>query len=122
MNHKMPTFILNTNCKKIDSIAEEIIHKKVRDHIVRVIEKSEEFVLTIVNEGMKMNFGVNDDPCAYCEVKNVGLLDPEQTKQLSLLICNEISEQLNINTKKIYLEFQSSDRHMWGWDSSTFAS
>lgn len=122
MNISMPTFILNTNYRDIDPVSEQIIHEKVRGFLSRVINKSEQYVLTIINSGINMNFGTKSDHCAYCEVKNVGSLKQEQTEELSDLICKEIYRQLNISSQRIYIEFQESERHMWGWDKKTFAS
>lgn len=117
----MPTFILKTNISSIDSHLELEIHNQIRSIISDSIGKSKEFVLTIVHQGVSMQFGETNNPCAYCELKNVGLLQPKITSQLSGLICSMIMEKINIASQQIYIEFQESERHLWGWNGKTFA-
>ena len=68
-----------------------------------------------------MQFGESSEPCAYAEIKNVGKLDATLTDSLSNRISSMISECLNIEKDRIYIEFQESERHLWGWNGKTFA-
>lgn len=117
----MPTFILETNLKKIASKLESSMHDKIRKLVASITGKSEDFVLTVLKAGIAMKFGPTDEPCAYCEIKSVGALSPENTQELSSLLCVQISKDLKIDPTRIYLEFQESAGHMWGWNGRTFA-
>ena len=117
----MPTFILETNRKEITPELESSMHDKIRMLVASTTGKSDDFVLTIFKAGTAMRFGQTDEPCAYCEIKSVGALSPENTHKLSSLLCAQISKDLKINPTKIYLEFQESAGHMWGWNGRTFA-
>ena len=101
----MPTFILNSNVPKPDSVQ---------------IDKSPDFVMTVLNFEQDLSFGNSSEPCAYAEVKNVGILDPDLTNFMSRDLCTLISSSLNVSEEKIYIEFQESERHLWGWNGKTF--
>ena len=77
--------------------------------------------MTVFHAGVSIRFGQADQFAAYCELKNVGTLSSKVTDELSRLICSLLTTKLDVNPKAIYIEFQESDRHLWGWDSSTFA-
>lgn len=117
----MPTFILHTNLKTIDPPTKEVLHQEIRGIIARCIGKSEDFVLTILNPNSSMRFGVKAGISAYCEVKNVGVLSPDTTNQISGFITEILSTKLKISPEQLYIEFQESERHLWGWNGKTFA-
>ena len=117
----MPTFVLHTNLKTIDPPTKEVLHQEIRGIIARCIGKSEDFVLTILNPDMDMRFGAKAGISAYCEVKNVGVLSPDTTNQISGFITEILSTKLKISPEQLYIEFQESERHLWGWNGKTFA-
>ena len=117
----MPTFILHTNLKTIDSPTEEVLHQEIRGIIARSIGKSEDFVLTIFNPNTSMRFGAKAGVSAYCEVKNVGVLSPDTTDQIAGFITGILSTNLKVSPEQVYIEFQESERHLWGWNGKTFA-
>ena len=117
----MPTFILHTNIPKLDLELETLMHREIREIMSDVIGKSKDFILTILHSGVSMQFGETDKPAAYCEVKNVGSLTKEITSQLSSLLCEFLEQKLKVARKQIYIEFQESVRHLWGWNGGTFA-
>ena len=51
----------------------------------------------------------------------MGKLDATLTDSLSNRLSSMISESLNIEKDRIYIEFQESERHLWGWNGKTFA-
>jgi len=117
----MPTFILHTNLKTIDPPTKEVLHQEIRGIIARCIGKSEDFVLTILNPNSSMRFGAKAGISAYCEVKNVGVLSPDTTNQITGFITEILSTRLKISPEQLYIEFQESERHLWGWNGKTFA-
>jgi phenylpyruvate tautomerase PptA (4-oxalocrotonate tautomerase family) len=68
-----------------------------------------------------MQFGAKAGISAYCEVKNVGLLSPDTTNQIASFITEILSTKLKISPEQLYIEFQESERHLWGWNGKTFA-
>ena len=117
----MPTFILHTSLKTIDSPTEEVLHHEIRRIIAQCIGKSEDFVLTIFNPNTSMQFGAKAGISAYCEVKNVGVLSPDTTNQITGFMTEILSTKLKISPEQLYIEFQESERHLWGWNGKTFA-
>ena len=64
-------------------------------------------------------FAGNNEPAAHVKLKSLGLPE-DKTANFSASICAFISEQLDINSARIYIEFANPERHMWGWDGRTF--
>jgi len=85
----------------------------------RLLGKPESYVMTLVQGGQAMKFGGSDEPCAYLQVKSLGLPE-ERTTELSAALCDHIQADLGIDVNRIYIEFSSPERHMWGWDRTTF--
>ena len=117
----MPTFILYTSVPDIDEEIETILHYEVSEIISNVIGKSKIFIMTVFHAGVSIRFGQADQFAAYCELKNVGTLSSKVTDELSRLLCSLLTTKLDLKPKAIYIEFQESERHLWGWDNSTFA-
>jgi phenylpyruvate tautomerase PptA (4-oxalocrotonate tautomerase family) len=117
----MPTFILHTDIKMIESPTEEVLHQEIRGVVAQCIGKSEDFVLTIFNPNTSMQFGAKAGISAYCEVKNVGALSRDTTDKIASFITEILSTKLKISPEQLYIEFQESERHLWGWNGKTFA-
>jgi phenylpyruvate tautomerase PptA (4-oxalocrotonate tautomerase family) len=60
------------------------------------------------------------DPSIYVEIKNVGVLSPEVTSELTEKLTSILIENTEAPASRIYIEFQNSERHMWGWNGKTF--
>jgi len=105
----------------IESPTEEVLHQEIRGIIAKCIGKSEDFVLTVFNPNTSMQFGAKAGISAYCEIKNVGVLSPDTTNQIASFITEVLSTKLKISPEQLYIEFQESERHLWGWNGKTFA-
>lgn len=90
-------------------------------NLAKHLGKPESYVMTAFEADIPMTFAGTFDPVAYVEVKSIGTMKPEQTKAMSQDFCEQINQKLGVPTNRIYIEFADGDRHMWGWDSSTFA-
>ena len=89
--------------------------------ISQEIGKSLDFVMVLVEAGISASFGGKTSPVAYLEVKNVGELIPEVTSRLAQRLSALIEDELSIPKDRIYIEFQESERRLWGWSGKTFA-
>tara|TARA_B110000305_G_scaffold200153_1_gene227220 strand:- start:529 stop:882 length:354 start_codon:yes stop_codon:yes gene_type:complete len=90
--------------------------------IAKTLGKSEEFVMIIFERTVLQSFGTDTiSPSLYIEVKNVGVLSPQITSILSSGITQICSKSIEVKPSRIYLEFQESERHLWGWNGSTLA-
>ena len=119
-NLNMPTFILHTS-STINDHQNETIRKYAVDILSQELGKSKEFIITLIHDSVALKFGQSEALCAYLEVKSVGTLSSEQTTAMSDRICNALQRILSIPPDRIYIEFQESSRHLWGWNGKTFA-
>lgn len=83
------------------------------------LNKAESYVMVSVQHNPDMLFDGSNEPLAYCQLKSLGL-DESQTGELSHLLCSCIHQLYAINPSRIYIEFASPARSMWGWNNKTF--
>lgn len=102
--------ILNTDSDQLN-----ILSKTVAEGL----NKSESYVMVSLQHNSDMLFDGNDDPLAFCELKSLGL-EESQTTEISHRLCNCLYELYNIPPSRIYIEFSSPARAMWGWNNKTF--
>jgi len=114
----MPTMIIKTNIDvSSDKQAEFLQH--CSQLTASILGKPEGYVMVILEDRRKMIFGGNDTPTAYIEFKSIGLPE-DQTPGFSQSICEYISDFTGIPANRIYIEFANANRHLWGWNSTTF--
>ncbi|MDJ0532831.1 MAG: phenylpyruvate tautomerase MIF-related protein [Xenococcaceae cyanobacterium MO_207.B15] len=82
--------------------------------------KPESYVMTIFESDIPMTFGGTFEPVCYVEIKNIGTMNSSQTKEMSADFCQEIESKLGVPANRIYIEFNDAQRHLWGWNKSTF--
>jgi len=97
--------------------------KSVSQILSTALNKSEDYIMTVFQETKYQSFANNhSDPSVYMEIKNVGNLGPEVTSDLASKLTDLIESTLNISPTRVYIEFQQSERHLWGWNGKTFHS
>ncbi len=87
--------------------------------VSQMLGKPENYVMVIINAGTSMLFAGNDAPAAYLELKSLGLPE-DKSAGFSASLCAKTAELLGVDTGRIYIEFTSPARHLWGWNNSTF--
>ena len=87
--------------------------------VADILSKPESYVMVEINTGLCMSFAGNQESLAYLELKSLGLPE-DKTTQLSESLCTFINKQLGISEERIYIEFASGPRHLWGWNKGTF--
>ena len=118
----MPLIIIKTSEPEISADSVEKIHEQIETILSSVLKKSRDYVMSILEFDQKISFALESgSPTAYIEIKNIGILTPEITEILSKEITAVISKNLGTNPERVYIEFQHFERHMWGWNGSTFA-
>ncbi len=112
----MPLLTLKTNISLDNKTSlAEILSKATAD----LLEKPESYMMLNIEDEQCLIFAGNHQPCALISLKSLGL--PEAlTTELSSKLCEIIHSQMTIDPSRIYIEFNSPERHMWGWDSRTF--
>jgi phenylpyruvate tautomerase PptA (4-oxalocrotonate tautomerase family) len=87
--------------------------------VAEILGKPEQYVMVVLEKNMDMVFGGSHEPLAYIELKSIGLPE-EKTKILSARLTTYLAEKLGVAENRIYIEFANAQRHMWGWNGSTF--
>lgn len=85
--------------------------------LAKALGKPESYTMAQLVCGADLIFAGSREPCAYVELKSIGLKDP---KALSKFMCELLQSQLGIPPQRVYIEFIDIDPKRWGWNSSTF--
>ena len=114
----MPCLILNTS-QALSEQQKNNVCLTVSAKTANLLGKPESYVMVLIKDQQTMSFAGSTELSAYIELKSLGL--PEnQTTELSRQLCEHIAELINVPQNRIYIEFSSPERHMWGWDGRTF--
>jgi len=112
----MPYLEINTNITidNCTAIAEEA-SRLTAD----ILGKPESYVMVKISPEQTLLFAGSNEPAAHIKLKSLGL--PESsTTVFSEKICSFMTSELKIDSARVYIEFTSPERHMWGWDNKTF--
>lgn len=114
----MPTLIIKTNAP-LESTATESLLKRASARVAELLGKPERYVMVILEPTPAMCFGGDTSPLAFLELKSLGLPE-DQTPALSAALCELLDETLAIPSNRVYIEFASPPRHLFGFDGKTF--
>lgn len=114
----MPTIKIQTNAE-IPQDRRPALLSNISGAIAEMLDKPESYVMVILETNPNMCFGGTSDPLAYVELKSLGLPE-DRTAEFSSNLCNRLEAALRIQKRRIYVEFASPPRHMFGWNGGTF--
>jgi phenylpyruvate tautomerase PptA (4-oxalocrotonate tautomerase family) len=114
----MPTLLIRTNVPTPSDTAEALV-KRASTTVADALSKPEDYVMVSLEPSVAMSFGGSTNPLAFLELKSLGLPE-DQTPRLSATLCDLIESELGIPSNRIYIEFASPPRHMFGFDRRTF--
>lgn len=112
----MPFLQINTNISIDDSYTLAAEASKL---VASLLGKPESYVMVSVNPNQTLTFAGTSESAAHLTLKSLGLAESD-TGQYSEQLCHFMEQKLGINPARIYIEFDSPPRHMWGWDNKTF--
>ena len=114
----MPYIKIQTNRELKDDAKQELL-KKTSLLVSKNLGKPENYVMVRLDPAQPMMFAGSTAPCAYLELKSIGL--PEsKTEALSKVLCQFLNDELKIPSERVYIEFSDAKDSMWGWNSGTF--
>ncbi|HHP7230912.1 MAG TPA: phenylpyruvate tautomerase MIF-related protein [Xenococcaceae cyanobacterium] len=116
----MPLIKVQSSVAAPEKAKIENLLKTLSAKVAKHFGKPESYVMTIFESDIPMTFGGSFDPVCYVEIKNIGTMSSSQTKAMSADFCEEIEAKLGVPANRIYLEFNDAQRHLWGWNKSTF--
>jgi phenylpyruvate tautomerase PptA (4-oxalocrotonate tautomerase family) len=114
----MPTLIIKTNADLTDRPRDALL-RNASAAVAELLGKPEGYVMVLLEPVSDMCFGADTAPCAYLELKSLGLPEP-RTPQLSAALCAFVEEHLGVPKARVYIEFASPPRHLFGFDGRTF--
>lgn len=114
----MPYLLLRTNQHTEHDSGQRLL-TRLSATTAQLLGKPERYVMVSLEQGQAMLFAGDDAPCAYLELKSIGLPE-DRTAELSATLCELIQAELGIPQERIYIEFADAARHMWGWNGTTF--
>ena len=115
----MPLLKIQTSAKPSSERAGALL-RTLSKLVAKELAKPEAYVMTAIESGALMTFGGTDAPAAYVELKSIGHFTPEQTKELSALLCKELAKALDVPENRTYIEFADGTGYLWGYDGDTF--
>ena len=116
----MPLITVKSSVPEPDQTIVQNLLSSLSAKLAEHLGKPESYVMTAFESNIPMSFAGTFDPVCYVEVKSVGTMSSAQTKGMSQDFCNQISEQLQVDSDRIYIEFADAKGYMWGWNKSTF--
>jgi len=112
----MPVLQVTTNVSIDDTNAFAV---QASSLTAEILGKPESYVMVSINGNAELIFAGINDPCAHLMLKSLGL-PVSETRAYSEKLCNFIEQQLGVPPSRTYIEFINPERHMFGWNNSTF--
>lgn len=88
--------------------------------LATLLGKPERYVMTLLETAVPMTFASNGAPACYVEVKSIGALDGDRTRELSAAVCALIERSLGVPADRTYVGFEDVPGRLWGWNGDTF--
>ena len=114
----MPYLKITTN-QAVDAERKQNLLKTASKTIAAELGKPEQYMMVSVDAPAAMLFGGSDAPCAFLELRSLGL--PEsKTGKLSQMLCGLMKSQIGIPPDRVYINFADVKPSLWGWNGETF--
>lgn len=114
----MPLLNIQTNAA-IDAADRDALMRAASAAVADELGKPERYVMVMIDCNRAMCFAGSAEPTAYLELKSIGLQE-SQTAALSARLTSLVGKALGVAANRVYIEFASAPRKMWGWDGGTF--
>jgi len=114
----MPTLIIETN-REVGRDAQREVVLAASALVAKVLGKDERWVMVSLRPGATMIHGGSDAPCAYLELKSLGL-SVEACEPVAAALCAFAEGALGVPPERVYLEMSAPDPRFFGWNGGTF--
>jgi len=114
----MPYLSVTTN-QSLGQQAKQEAVLKLSQACAEMLAKPESYMMVSLHTDQCMSFAGNSEPCAMVSLASLGL-PSAKTSDFSMSLCGLISDICGVNCERIYIQFTSPERHMWGWNQTTF--
>ncbi|HOS41826.1 MAG TPA: phenylpyruvate tautomerase MIF-related protein [Spirochaetota bacterium] len=114
----MPYVKIQTNQTPTDADAARI-SEKASAFAAAELGKPERSVMVALETGVTMRYAGSDAPCAYLEVKSIGLAE-QAIETLSASFCDFCAAELAVAPDRVFIRFEAPPGAWWGWNRRTF--
>lgn len=111
----MPVLSISTNI----FLEQENTLSELSTLVSKMLGKPENYVMIHLNDQQKLLFAGSDEAAALCSLTNLGMTG-KHAADYSKVICNYLETNLNIPADRVYIEFKSPERSLFGWNNGTF--
>jgi phenylpyruvate tautomerase len=108
-----------TTSKSIDAAQKHNLLKTASKMVASELGKPEEYMMVSAESSVPMLFAGTEEPCAFLEVRGIGLPESKAGK-LSQLLCGLVESQAGIRKDRVYINFADIKPSLWGWNGETF--
>lgn len=114
----MPYLHMSTNAV-LSSEQRSALLARGTELVSSALGKPADYVMVHVHDGQALVFAGSPEPAAIVELASLGFPE-DRSAELSGEICQLLNEVADIPASRIYIDFRSPPRHMWGYDGRTF--
>jgi len=114
----MPLLKIDTNAL-LESEAKTQLINSASKQVANMLGKPERYVMVKLECNPYMIFAGNSEPLVYAELKSLGLPE-DKTRDYSASLTKLFAEEIQVDADRIYIEFKNAERHLWGWNGTTF--
>jgi phenylpyruvate tautomerase len=87
--------------------------------VAHELQKPEQYMMVSIDTAAPMMFAGSAEPCAFLDLRSIGL-PQAKTAKLSQLLCQLVETELGVNKNRVYINFTDIPRTHWGWNGETF--
>jgi phenylpyruvate tautomerase PptA (4-oxalocrotonate tautomerase family) len=108
-----------TTSQSIDAERKQNLLKAASKAVAAELGKPEQYMMVSVETPVSMLFGGTDKPCAFLELRGIGL-PQSKTGKLSQLLGSLVESHTGIPQDRVYINFADIPPSLWGWNGDTF--
>lgn len=115
----MPVLSITTNHAPANPAATDELLREFSRAVAQMLGKPERYVMVRFVQEPHLIFAGTSEPCAYLELKSIGLPEAEAGRY-SATLCRLVERHFGIMPQRTYIEFSRAEAGLWGWNSGTF--
>jgi phenylpyruvate tautomerase PptA (4-oxalocrotonate tautomerase family) len=108
-----------TTSQSIDAQQKRELLKAASWLVATELGKPEQYMMVSAETPVPMLFAGTDQPCAFLELRGIGLPESKAGK-LSHLLCGLVESHIGIPKDRVYINFADIKPSLWGWNGDTF--
>lgn len=115
----MPAFSLETNVAVGEDKMKRLL-SSLTDIVAETLEKPKSYVAVKVTPDCSLSFGGTEEAAALCSLHSIGRLNQETNTILSGKVCALLETELEVSSKRYYLNFVDMEGKNVGFNKTVF--